>query len=159
MATTSGRILWWSDPLLGEFVWIEGDGWNGTCEFNGRIVRLQLSTDYTDPTREQQVSVFEPSRPILDRLREVEPEFRRVAAKQLAAAVVSQQTRGPQRVALPQRRFAEGLELQAVSIHGCGELHYSSSEFFPGWIVTIFFFPDVSFADAEVCEPRKPAPS
>jgi hypothetical protein len=44
--------------------------------------------------------------------------------------------------------------LQAVSIHGCGELHYRSPEFFPGWLVTVYFNERVSFGAAEVYETR-----
>jgi hypothetical protein len=154
MVDASGRLQRWTDPMLGEFSWDEaGKVWNGSCEFNGRVVRLQLDPDNTAPTRDEQLAVFEPSRPILGRLRAVEPEFRRRAATQIAAAIVSQQPRRG-RVTLPEGRFADGLELEAVSIHGCGELHYRSPEFFPGWQVTIYFNTDLSFGDAEVYELR-----
>jgi hypothetical protein len=152
MAETSGRLERWTDPVLGSFTW-SGGVWSGSCEFNGRTVGLQLDPDNTDPTQEEQVAVFEPSRPILAKLREIEPEFRRRAAEQIAAAVVSQQPRRG-RVTLPEGRFADGLELQAVSIHGCGELHYRSPEFFPGWLVTVYFNERVSFGAAEVYEMR-----
>src|SRR6476661_7565179 len=96
MARASGRLERWTDSVLGDFIWDSGV-WNGSCEFDGRTVRLQLDPDKTDPTREEQMAVFEPSRPILVQLREVEPEFRRRAATQIAAAVVTQQPRGPGR--------------------------------------------------------------
>jgi hypothetical protein len=57
-------------------------------------------------------------------------------------------------VTLPEDRFAAGLELETVSIHGCGELNYRSHEFFPGWLVTVYFNEDVTFGDAEVYETR-----
>jgi hypothetical protein len=151
MAKASGQLQRWTDSVLGEFTWDSGV-WNGSCEFHGRIVRLQLDPDNTDPTREEQLTVFEPSRPILARLRELEPDFRRRAAEQIAAAVVSQQSRDRGQVTLPQGRFADGLELQNVSIHGCGELHYRSPEFFPGCVVTVYFSEGVSFGDAAVYE-------
>jgi hypothetical protein len=153
MAKASGRLERWTDSVLGDFIWDNGV-WNGSCEFNGRTVRLELDPENPDPTREEQLAVFEPSRPILARLREVEPEFRRRAATQIAAAVVSQQPRGRGRVTLPEDRFAAGLELETVSIHGCGELNYRSHEFFPGWLVTVYFNEDVTFGDAEVYETR-----
>ncbi len=153
MAKASGRLERWTDSVLGDFTWNSGV-WNGSCEFNGRSIRLQLDPDNTDPTHEEQLAVFEPSRPILTRLRQVEPEFRRQAATQIAEAVVCQQPRGRGRVTLPEGRFAAGLELETVSIHGCGELHYRSPEFFPGWMVTIYFNEDLSFGNAEIYEPR-----
>jgi hypothetical protein len=155
MAEASERLGRWSDPVLGDLTWDEtGAVWNGSCVFGGRVARLQLDPDSTDPTRDEQLAVVEPSRAVLDRLRHVEPEFRRRAAEQIAAAVGSQQPPGHGRVALPEGRFAEGLELQAVCIHGCGELHYRSPEFFPGRVVTVFFNEDLSFGDAEVYELR-----
>lgn len=153
MAEASGRLERWTDPVLGEFTW-GGGVWNGSCEFNGRTVRLQLDPDNTDPTQAEQLAIFEPSRPVLATLWEVEPGFRRWAAEQVAAAVVSQQPRGRGRVTLPEGRFADGLELQTVSIHGCGELHYRSPEFFPGWTVTVYFNEGVSYGGAEVYEAR-----
>src|SRR5262252_6936812 len=93
MADASGRLQRWTDSVLGEFVWdAAGMIWEGSCEFNGRVVRLQLDPDNTAPTRDEQLAVFEPLRPILDRLRAAEPQFRRRAAAQIAAAVVSQQS-------------------------------------------------------------------
>jgi hypothetical protein len=153
MAKSSGLLEQWTDAVLGDFTWGSGM-WNGSCEFNGRTVRLQLDPDSPHPTREEQLDVFEPSRPILARLRDVEPEFRRQAARQISAAVVSQSSRGRWRVTLSEARFADGLELQTVSIHKCGELHYQSPEFFPGWVVTVYFNEGVSFGDAEVYEAR-----
>ena len=154
MAKASGRLQRWTDSVLGHFTWDERGVWNGSCEFNDRTVRLELDPDNTDPSREEQLAVFELSRPVLAQLREVEPEFRRRAVEQIAAAVVAQQPRGRGRVTLPKDRFAAGLELETVSIHGCGELHYRSPEFFPGWVVTVYFDEDQSFGDAEVYEPR-----
>lgn len=161
MAEASGRLEWWSDPVLGDLVWDEGGAvWNGSCDIGGRLVRLQLDPDRRDPSREDQLAVIEPSRAVLNRLRQLEPGFRRRAAARIAAAVVSQQPRGPSRVTLPEGRFADGLELETVSVHGCGELHYRSPEFFPGWRVTIYFNTDLSFGDAELYElPGKPGPS
>jgi hypothetical protein len=154
MADESGRLQQWTDPVLGEFAWdAAGMVWNGSCEFNGRVVRLQLNLDNPAFTGDEQLAVFEPSRPILDRLRAAEPEFRRRATARIAAAVVSQQHRRG-RVTLPEDRFAEGLELDVVSIHECGELHYRSPGFFPGWRITIYFNSDLSFGDAEVYELR-----
>ena|SRR5579871_4022725 len=153
MAKASRRLERWTDPILGDFTW-DGGVWNGSCEVHGRTVRLQLDPDSADPTPEEQLAVFEPSRPVLARVREAEPEFRRRAAEQVAAAVASQQPQGRGRVTLPQARFADGLELRSVSIHGCGELHYNSPEFFPGWLVTVYFDEGVSFGGAEVYEAR-----
>jgi hypothetical protein len=153
MAKAQGRLERWTDSVLGDFTWA-GGVWNGSCEFNGRTVRLQLDPDNTNPTQEEQMAVFEPSQSILAKLREVEPEFRRRAAEQIAAAVVSQQPHGRGRVTLPKARFVDGLELQTVSIHGCGQLHYRSPEFFPGWVVTVYFNEGVFFEDAEVYEAR-----
>ena len=147
------RLDRWIDPILGELTWHEvGKVWKGSCEFNGRVVRLELDRDDTDPSRAEQLAVIEPSRSILERLRDAESEFRRRAAEQVADAVVSQQLRGRGRVTLREDEFADGLELEMVSIHGCGELHYGSPEFFPGWIVTVYFNADLSFGDAEVYE-------
>jgi hypothetical protein len=89
------------------------------------------------------LAVIELSRGVLDRLREVEPQFRRQAAEQIAEAVVSQQRRRRKRLTLPEEQFAEGLELETISIHGCGELHYRSPEFFPCWLVTIYIDEDL----------------
>lgn len=154
MADAMGRLVRWTDPVLGDFAWDEaGMVWDGLCELNGRLARLELDPDRTAPTREEQLAVFEPAREILDRLRAAEPELRRRAAAQIAAAVVSQQPRRG-RVELPEGRFADGLELEVVSIHGCGELHYRSPEFFPGRRVTVYFNADLSFGDAAVYEVR-----
>jgi hypothetical protein len=153
MANKSARLQRWTDPVLGDLAWDDAEAvWNGSCEFGGQVVRLQLDPDNPDPTRDEQLAVIEPSRAVLDRLRQVELEFRRRAAAQIAAAVVSQQPRGRGRVTLPEDRFAAGLELETISIHGCGELHYRSPEFFPGWRVTVYFNEDLSFGDAEVYE-------
>jgi hypothetical protein len=155
MANAAGRLQRWTDPVLGDLAWDQaGAVWNGSCEFGGRVVPLQLDPDNRDPTRDEQLAVVERSRAMLDRLRQVEPEFRRRAAAQIAAAVVSQQPRGRGRGTLPEGRFADGLELEKVSIHRCGELHYRSPEFFPGWRVTIYFNEDLAFGDAEVYELR-----
>jgi hypothetical protein len=88
MTKVSGRLERWTDFVLGDFTRASGV-WNGTCEFNGRTVRLLLDADNTDPTREEQLAVFEPSRPIRARLREAEPEFRCRVATQIVEAVVS----------------------------------------------------------------------
>jgi len=153
MAKASERLNRWTDSILGDLNWDEGDVvWNGSCEIGGRVVRLQLDPDRRDPTREEQLAVVEPSRAVLDRLRQAEPELRRHAAKQIAASVVSQQPEGRKQIGLPEGRFASGLELQLVSIHGCGELHYHSAEFFPGCCVTVYFNADLTFGDAEVYE-------
>lgn len=141
----------WTDPVLGPFEWdVAGRVWNGACEFRGRVVPLQLDPDRREPNRQEQMAVFEPARVVLARLREAEPGLRRQAAEQIAAAVTSQQDDGPGLVTLPQARFADELELEAVSIHGCGELYYRSHEFFPGSLVTVYFENDLSFGDAEV---------
>jgi hypothetical protein len=143
----------WADPVLGDLAWDEaGKVWVGSCDFNGRAVRLELDPDHTNPTRDIQLAVLSPSRSILDRLRQVELQFRRQAAEQIAEAVVCQQLQDRRGLALPEARFADGLQLEMISIHGCGELHYRSPEFFPDWVVTIFFNDDLSFGDAEVYE-------
>jgi hypothetical protein len=45
------------------------------------------------------------------------------------------------------------LELETISLHGCGELHYRSPEFFAECVVTVFFGEDLSFGDAGVYKP------
>jgi hypothetical protein len=83
---------------------------------------------------------------VVDDLQVVEPQLRRQAAKQIAQAVIEQQDE----VELPEDDFADSLELECISLHGCGELHYRSSDFFPGQHVTVYFNKDLSFGDAEV---------
>jgi hypothetical protein len=48
--------------------------------------------------------------------------------------------------------FANSLELECVTLHGCGELHYRCPKFFPGRHVTVYFNEDVSFGGADVYE-------
>jgi hypothetical protein len=151
-----GLVQRWTDSILGDFNWQNGV-WNGSCEFHKRPVPLQLDPDNTNPTQEEQLAIFELSRPILDRLREVEPEFRRKAAEQIASAVISQQPRSQKQASLPKEPFSDDLDLQIISIHGCGELHYHSPKFFPGWVVTIYFTEGITFGGAEVDESPKAA--
>src|SRR5262249_24412263 len=143
----SDRLTQWTDPVFGDLVWDERSrAWTGRVEFAGRIVDLELDTDRKNPTREEQLAVMEPSRRVLEGLRAVEPELRGQAAKQAAEAVMQQQEDGD----LPEEDFANSLELECISLHGCGELHYRSPDFFPGWLVTVYFNEDLSFGDAEV---------
>lgn len=149
MAKSAGCLTHWSDPVLGELVWDQANSvWTGSLSFVGRAVRLELDPDRKNPTRDEQLAVVEASRKTLAALEKVEPKLRRQAAREIAEAVASQGSRSR----LPQRRFADTLELEIVSLHGCGELHYRSPEFFPGWRVTIYFDEDLSFGDAEVYE-------
>jgi hypothetical protein len=109
---------------------------------------LELDPDNANAGRDEQLAVIEPSRRAWQELACVEPRLRQQAARQIAEAVASQDSE----LRLPQERFAGNLELQLISLHGCGELHYRSSEFFPGLRITIFFGEDLSFGDAAVYE-------
>jgi hypothetical protein len=147
MAGAFDRLTKWTDPVFGALVWDEGSlAWIGHVEFAGRSVCLELDPDRANPTREEQLAILEPSRLVLDRLHAVEPELRRQAAKQVAEAVVEQQDE----VELPEEEFASTLELKCISLHGCGELHYRNSDFFPGQHVSVYFNEDLSFGGAEV---------
>ena len=77
MAEESERLERWTDPVLGEFTWDPSGVWLGAWAFNGRTVQLVLDPDNTDPTREEQLAVFEPARPVLARLPEVGARYRR----------------------------------------------------------------------------------
>lgn len=147
MAEASERLSQWSDPVFGDLVWDERSlAWIGQVEFAGRPIRLELDPDLTAPTREEQLAIIEPSRSVLDGLRVVEAGLRRQAAKQIAQAVIEQQNE----VELPEDEFANNLELECISIHGCGEIHYRSPAFFPGQHITVFFNEDLTFGDAAV---------
>ncbi|SRR5579871_2074282 len=151
MADASELLMQWTDPVLGDLRWDKaGKVWIGSCDFNGRVVRLELDPDHTNPTRDIQLAIIEPSRSILGRLPQIEPQFRRQAAEQIAEAVASQEPQGRKEPALPEERFADELELEMISIHSCGELHYRSPAFFPDSVVTIYFNEDLSFGDAAV---------
>jgi hypothetical protein len=147
MAGASDRLTRWADPVFGDLAWDEGAlAWIGCVQFGGRSVGLELDPDRTQPTREDQLAVREPSRITLETLRDVEPDLRRQAAEQIAEAVIEQQNQ----VELPKEGFADTLELECISLHGSGELHYRSSRYFPGQHVTVYFNEDWSFGDAEV---------
>jgi hypothetical protein len=148
MAGASDRLARWADAVFGELVWDElKRAWIGRVEFVGRTVRLELNSDRTNPTGEEQLVVVEPSRRVLDGLGALEPGLRRQASKQVAEAVVEQQDE----VALPEDEFANTLELECISLHGSrGELHYRSADFFPRGHITVYFNEDLSFGDAEV---------
>lgn len=147
MTEASDRLTRWTDPVFGDLVWEERSlAWVGRVEFEGRTVRLELDPDRTNPSREEQLAVVEPSRKLLHGLRTMEPELRRQTAKQVAEAVIQQKDD----VKLPADEFENTLELECISLHGCGELHYRSPDFFPGLHVTVFFNEDLSFGDSAV---------
>jgi hypothetical protein len=149
MTRASDPLTRWTDPVLGDLAWDERTlVWIGRVQFRGRTVRLELDPDRTHPTREDQLAVIEPSRIVLKGLRDAEPDLRRQGAKQIAEAVIEQQDK----VEVPKEMFADTLELEGISLHGSGELHYRSPTFFPGQRVTLYFNEDLSFGDAEVYE-------
>ncbi len=147
MARASDRLTQWSDMVLGDLTWDEHAlAWISRIRFGEWIVRLVLDPDRTHPTREDQLAVVESSRIMLEGLRDVEPVLRRQGAEQIAQAVIEQQDE----VELPKEVLADTLELECISLHGSGELHYRSPVFFPGQRVTVYFNEDLSFGDAAV---------
>ncbi|MBV9866773.1 MAG: hypothetical protein JO316_15570 [Abitibacteriaceae bacterium] len=148
MADSSQLLASWVDPVLGELVW-EGTGWGGTVEISGRRVRLWLDPDRATPTRQEQLAVIAASSALLAGVRKVEPEFRRRLAHELAQAVGSQATEevAAEAVAAVDELVA-ALELEEVSLHGSGELHYhdGSGKFFPSdELFTVYFSEDLTY--------------
>jgi len=148
MADSSELLASWIDPVLGELVW-EGTGWVGTVEMSGRSVRLWLDPDRTTPTRQEQLAIIEASGALLVGVRKVEPEFRRRLARELAQAVGSQATEEVAAEAMAAvDELAAALELEDVSLHGSGELHYrdASGKFFPSdELFNVYFSEDLTY--------------
>jgi hypothetical protein len=149
MPDSSDKLSQWTDPELGALEWDdEDDVWVARTPFGGREVRLTLGPGVNDPSRDEQLATIGPSGKQLVALRQAEEELRRRAAEQIAEAVEEQQSE----IQLPRDRFAATLTLESVSLHGSGELHYRSDEFFPGQRITVYFEDDLSFGGAEVYE-------
>src|SRR4051812_36497644 len=149
MPDSSEKLTRWTDPELGALEWDDRDGvWVARALFGGREVRLELDPDAKAPSRDEQLAVIAPAAKLLVALRLAEPGLRRQAADQIAEAVEEQQSE----IRLARDRFAATLVLGSVSLHGSGELHYRSDEFFPGQSITVYFEDDLSFGGAEVYE-------
>jgi hypothetical protein len=134
------------DPVLGELVW-DGCCWTGIAVIAGRRVRLVLEPDRREPTSSDQIAIVEASR---DRVRTIElhePALRDAAARELARHVTGSAA-----------RIASGLELEAISLHGSGGLHYRDRTpgGFTGLTITVYFDADMAFAGVETYE-AKPA--
>jgi hypothetical protein len=151
VAEETNRLTRWLDPQLGELSWDErNQAWTGRVEFAGHTVPLDIDPGLHDPSQEEQLAIIGPARLLFGKLPPAEPELRRLAAEQVAAAVVEQQ----HETELPAGEFAAGLELTSISLTEGAALHYRSPEFFPGYTVTIYVNPDLSFGGAEVYQPR-----
>jgi len=149
MGKAPQRLSRWTDDVLGELIWDEADlCWTTHVHFAGQQVLLQLDPDNRDPNHEEQLAAIEPSRALLEGLRVAESQLRRQAADQLAEYVAEFQAE----LNLPQVDFADTLEVEAISLHECGELHYLSPGWLPGWRVTVYFNEDLSFGEAEMSE-------
>jgi len=147
VADSPEKLMRWTDSELGELTWEDGV-WVGRTQFGGREVRLEIDPDRKAPTLDEQLAAIKPARHLLAALRAAEPELRRQASAQIAEAVAEQRPVPD----LLGDRFAATLALESVCLHGCGELHYRSAEFFPGELITVYFNDDLSFGDAEVYE-------
>ena len=135
----------WTDAGFGDLLWA-GDNWVGRVPFYGRDVRATIGTDREISTRDDQLDAIAVARRLLADVRSAEPELRRQAAEQIAEAVAEQ---WPD-VGLPRTEFAITVVIEAVSLHGSGELHYQSEACFPGKRITVFFDGDLSNVERSI---------
>jgi len=160
MDDASDKLTEWTDPVLGDLVWDDEDGaWSGTTDIDGRDVVLTVTSDTIveggAATRADQEAALDEARPLLDRVLEMEPKFRRLAAEEIANAAGDEGDEETAHSALDEvDELADVLQLEAVSLHGSGELFYtdSSAKFFPDAEITVYFEEDLSFGGAEVSE-------